>query len=346
MASRRRRGRALDGILLLDKPQGLSSNQALQRVKALYQAAKAGHTGSLDPLATGVLPLCFGEATKFSQYLLDADKVYDSTFVLGAHSSTGDAEGELTWGGDPSMLRALDQASIERAMCAFRGAIEQRPPMYSALKRNGQPLYALARRGIEVEREPRAVHIYAFELLALRHVAAEGAGDAVPQAVVQTHNITACATEEPAPAAAQSALQIDVRVHCSKGTYIRSLAEDLGAALGCGAYVGSLRRTRAGPFAIEQCIGLPVLQALAEAGEHTAMQQRLLPAEQALMQLPQVALSESAGFYLRQGQPVLVPNAPCDGMVRVALESGEFLGVGEILGDGRVAPRRLMVTGR
>lgn len=308
--ARRRRGRPVAGILVLDKPAGMSSNAALQHAKRLYDAAKAGHTGSLDPLATGVLPLCFGEATKFSQYLLDADKVYDSCFCLGERTSTGDAEGELL---ERRSATAVDSAALERAMAALRGPIMQLPPMYSALKRGGQPLYKLARAGQEVAREPRRVCIHRFELQALRR--GERCG-------------------------------IDVTVACSKGTYIRSLAEDLGAALGVGGHVASLRRRAVGPFTLDGAVSLEALEALAARGGPAALDALLRPVGDALGHLPQVSLPESSGFYLRQGQPVLVPNAPRDGMVRVALESGEFLGLGEILDDGRVAPRRLIVTGR
>ncbi|MDP4917359.1 MAG: tRNA pseudouridine(55) synthase TruB [Haliea sp.] len=307
---RQRKGRLLDGILLLDKPAGFSSNQALQRVKWLFFAAKAGHTGSLDPLATGVLPLCLGEATKFSQYLLDADKAYTSTFVLGERRTTGDAEGEVLATVDAS---ALTRQQVEQGLGAFRGEIEQIPSMYSALKHAGQPLYKLARKGEEVERSARSVVIHHLELLDFR----------------------------PGERA-----EVDVAIECSKGTYVRSIAEDLGAALGVGGYVSALRRTRAGPFTLEQCVALPALEALKEAEQVEDMDALLLPADTALEALPTVRLTESGGYYLRQGQPVLVPNAPHNGMVRVALETGEFLGVGEILDDGRVAPRRLIVTGR
>ncbi len=308
--ARRRRGRPVNGILVLDKPAGVSSNQALQMVKRLFFAAKAGHTGSLDPLATGVLPLCFGEATKFSQYLLDADKAYSSTFVLGTTTASGDSDGEVLEERDAS---AISEADVSNALEAFRGEIEQVPSMYSAIKRDGQPLYKLARQGIEVEREARQVTIKALELRAFR----------------------------PGPKA-----EVDVHVECSKGTYIRSLAEDLGQALGCGAHVSALRRTKAGPFSLEDSVGLPALESLKQNGELAQMDAFLQPEDTALGGLPLVKLTESGGFYLRQGQPVLVPNAPCNGIVRVALESGEFLGVGEILDDGRVAPRRLIVTGR
>ena len=188
------------------KPSGVSSNRALQIVKRLYGAAKAGHTGSLDPLATGVLPLCFGEATKFSQFLLDADKVYSSTFVLGTVTDTGDAEGQVLEVRDGS---GITEADVSMALRAFEGEIEQIPPMYSALKQDGQPLYKLARQGVEVERKPRPVVIKRLELRAFR-------AGAKPEA--------------------------DIYLECSKGTYVRTLAEDLGLALGCGAHVGALRR--------------------------------------------------------------------------------------------------------
>lgn len=278
--------------------------------KRIYFAAKAGHTGSLDPLATGVLPLCFGEATKFSQFLLDADKAYESTFILGATTDTQDAEGTVVETTDASAITAAD---VESALEAFRGAIEQVPSMYSAIKHNGQPLYKLARQGLEVERKSRNVVIKTLELRDFR----------------------------PGERA-----QADVYVECTKGTYVRSLADDLGRALGCGGYVGALRRTQAGPFSLADSVTLSTLEALKAQEQSTEMDALLLPADAALGDMPQVVLSESGGFYIRQGQPVMVPNAPCNGMVRVALETGEFLGVGEILDDGRVAPRRLIVTNR
>lgn len=309
--ARRRRGRPVSGILVLDKPQGMSSNQALQVAKRLYFAAKAGHTGSLDPLATGVLPLCFGEATKFSQYLLDADKAYQSTFVLGTVTDSGDAEGEVLATNDAS---AISEADVVKALEAFRGAIEQVPPMFSAIKQNGQPLYKLARQGIEVERKSRQVMVHQLELRDFR-----GNGEQA---------------------------EVDIYLECSKGTYVRSIAEDLGQALGCGAHVSVLRRTQAGPFSIEDSVSLNTLEGLKQNDELAQMDDLLLPADTAVKALPLVELAESGGFYLRQGQPVLVPNAPASGMVRVALETGEFLGVGEILDDGRVAPRRLVVNGQ
>ncbi|MCX2977725.1 tRNA pseudouridine(55) synthase TruB [Candidatus Marimicrobium litorale] len=305
--ARRRRGRPVDGILVLDKPQGLSSNQALQKAKHLYFAAKAGHTGSLDPLATGVLPLCFGEATKFSQYLLDADKAYQSTFVLGVATASGDADSEVL---QERSVEGITEAGVAQALRAFEGEIEQVPSMYSAIKQNGQPLYKLARQGIEVEREARRVVISALRIDAFR------------------------GGERP---------EVDIYLECSKGTYVRSLAEDLGKALGCGAHVSALRRTKAGPFGLEHSHSLGTLEALKAREQLGEMDGLLSPPDAALGELPLVQLSESGGFYMRQGQPVMVPNAPRDGIVRVALETGEFLGVGEILDDGRVAPRRLVV---
>ena len=312
--ARRRRGRPIDGILVLDKPLGVSSNHALQSAKRLYFAAKAGHTGSLDPLATGVLPLCFGEATKFSQYLLDADKAYESTFELGTVRDTGDAEGKILETSDAS---GISESDVAQALKAFEGEIEQIPSMFSAIKQNGQPLYKLARQGKEVERKARRVVIKHLELVAFR------GGDSP-----------------------QDAPEVDVYLECTKGTYVRSLAEDLGQALGCGAFVSALRRTKAGPFGIEDSVTMSTLESLKANDQVPQMDEMLLPADTALKSLPLVELSESGGFYMRQGQAVQVPNAPCDGIVRVALETGEFLGVGEILDDGRVAPRRLIVTGR
>jgi tRNA pseudouridine55 synthase len=275
----------------------VSSNHALQRAKRLYDAAKAGHTGSLDPLATGVLPLCFGEATKFSQYLLDADKAYQSTFVLGVATETGDVEGAVIGTQDASHLSESD---VEQALQSFRGEIDQIPSMYSAIKHKGQPLYKLARKGQEVERKSRRVVIKRLDLCEFRP---------------------------------GSKAEVDVYIECTKGTYVRSLAEDLGAALGCGGHVSALRRTQAGPFTIDSCVTMETLEALREKEDLAAMDSLLLPSDAAIDTMPLVELTESAGFYIRQGQPVLVSNAPRSGMVRVALEDGEFLGVGEILDD-------------
>ena len=303
---RRRRGRPIDGILILDKPPGMTSNGALQRAKRLFNAAKAGHTGSLDPLATGVLPLCFGEATKFSQYVLDADKAYLSTVVLGVGTDTLDAEGSEVARADAA---AISAAGVANAIEGLTGEIEQTPPMYSAIKRDGQPLYKLARQGIEVERKTRIVTIHEFTLEAFRP---------------------------------GSCAEVDIAVRCTKGTYIRTLAESLGAALGVPAHVKTLRRSVAGPYALAQSVRLEALEALAEAGVEE-LDAQLLPMDGPLAGLPAVTLVESASYYLKQGQPVLVPNGPRDGMVRAYGGDGLFLGIGEMLDDGRLAPRRLVV---
>ena len=296
----------INGLLLVHKPRDLTSNAVLQQVKRLFHAKKAGHTGSLDPLATGMLPLCFGEATKFSQFLLDADKGYATTIVFGCSTTTGDAEGEVTEERDAS---ALNEQALLDAMAGFEGEIDQVPSMYSALKQNGRPLYELARKGIEVERKARRITIYHLELVAFR----------------------------PGERA-----EADVVVTCSKGTYIRSLAEDLGRVLGLGGHVSALRRTHAGPFDLSQAVTLPALEALKQEEAVEAMDALLLPVELALPQLPMVSLGESAGYFLLQGQAVQVPKAPTEGLVGLKLEDGRFVGVGEIMDDGRVAPRRLV----
>lgn len=306
--ARRRRGRPIDGVLVVDKPAGITSNGCLQRAKNALYAAKAGHTGSLDPLATGVLPLCFGEATKLSRFLLDADKSYTSTFVLGVTTNTGDADGEQLSVDDAS---ALTRAQVERALEQFRGEIEQIPSMYSAIKHQGKPLYKLAREGIEVERKPRRVTIHTLELLDF----------------------------QPGRQA-----RLDVSVSCSKGTYVRSLAEDLGQVLGCGAHVSALRRTGSGPFGLDQCVSLETIEALAEAREFDELNGLLLPVDSVLVDMPTVVLPQDSGYYIRQGQPVLAPNMPTAGFVRIVEDNGEFLGVGEIIDDGRLAPRRLMAS--
>lgn len=288
----------------MDKPAGISSNDVVQQAKRLFGAQKVGHTGSLDPLATGVLPLCFGEATKFSQYLLDADKKYWAQVRLGITTETGDADGEVIAQADAS---SVTPAQAVAALETFVGEIEQIPSMYSALKHQGQPLYKLARKGIEVERAPRQVSIFSAELLQF------------------------------------SEASIELRVHCSKGTYIRSLAEDLGSALGCGAHVSALRRLAAGPYEEGQAT---TLAELCEANDMQEMDALLLPVSSAVGSWPAVRLHEDTAHYVRQGQPVQVAHAPTDGWVQIfeLAEEDRFLGVGEILTDGRVAPRRLVAN--
>ena len=304
--ARRKKGRQVDGLLVLDKPTGMSSNAALQHTKCLFGAAKAGHTGSLDPLATGVLPLCFGEATKFSQFLLDADKGYESTFVLGVGTDTADADGAVI---TLASAAHLAEDSVTRAMVMLTGAIEQVPPMYSALKVDGQPLYKRARAGEQVERAARPVEIYGFELLSF----------------------------EPG-----EQVRLGVKVRCSKGTYIRTLAEDLGAALGVPAHVSTLRRCQSGPFALDDCVTPEQLTAMKKSGTDTDLDALLQPIESCIQHLPRLSLSEAATFYIRQGQPVLVPNGPQSGMVRIADAGGLFLGVGDMRDDGKLAPKRLL----
>jgi tRNA pseudouridine55 synthase len=304
MGRRRAQGRNISGILLLDKPLGLSSNAALQRVKHLYRAAKAGHTGSLDPLATGLLPVCLGSATKISAFLLDADKRYRVRVRLGETTTTADAEGELI---RTAPTDGITQAAVTAALGSFLGTISQLPPMYSAVKHQGERLYKLARQGIEVERQPREITIFGIELLDM----------ALPE--------------------------VEFDVHCSKGTYVRTLAEDLGEMLGCGGHVVALRRTGVGPY-LESAGPLVTMAQLESLGEedYGAMDALLLPQDSALGHWPEVRLSEDACFYLRQGQAVLVPRAPTEGLVRLYDPSARFIGVGEILDDGMVQPKRLL----
>ena len=292
----------IHGILLLDKPTGITSNAALQTVKHLFCAKKAGHTGSLDPLASGMLPLCFGEATKFSQYLLDADKVYRVTAKLGCKTTTGDAEGEII---QQQPIPDLSREKLLLVLEKFKGSVQQIPSMYSALKYQGRPLYELARQGITIERKTRTVQIYAMTLLE------------------------------------QTADSFSLEVHCSKGTYIRTLVEDIGDALQCGAYVTALRRSSVAGNLEAQMVSLAILQNLQDP---TLLKNYLLPLESALMQWPALAISEASTFYLKRGQAVMVPQAPSTGLIRLTSESGNFLGIGEIIPDGRVAPRRLIAT--
>jgi tRNA pseudouridine55 synthase len=292
----------VNGILLLDKPIGMTSNAALQVVKRLFGARKAGHTGSLDPLATGLLPICLGEATKVSAYLLDADKRYWVRIRLGVTTATGDADGDVL---ETRPVAAVDAARLEQVLAGLRGESDQVPPMYSALRHQGQRLYQLAREGIEVERAPRRITLHALDALAIE-------GD-----------------------------QIELAVHCSKGTYVRTLAEDIGAALGCGAHVIGLRRTGVGPYTEAGMLTLDALRDQAEAEGAQALDRHLLPIVSALAHWPQVRLSADAAYYLRQGQAVVVPRAPTSGWLCLFADDGAFIGVGQVQDDGRVAPRRL-----
>jgi tRNA pseudouridine55 synthase len=307
MSKPRRPRRPVDGVLLLDKPQGLSSNQALQRVRHFYQADKAGHTGSLDPLATGLLPICLGEASKFTQYLLDADKVYRTRIRLGQRTTTGDAEGEVI---AEAPVPVLSAEIIESALARFRGAISQVPPMYSALKKDGRPLYELARQGIEVERAARQLMIYRLDVLP--------------------------------PETGQHSDELLLEARVSKGTYIRSLAEDIGEALGCGAHVVMLRRLSHGPFVAPTMVTLEQLEQTLSDGGHAAIDALLLPAWAGIATWPRIELSESTAYYLLQGQAVRVPGTPSEGSVLIFEEGGRFLGVGEIDDELCVAPKRLI----
>ena len=298
----RRPRRPVSGVLLLDKPVGWTSNAALQAVKHLYQAAKAGHTGSLDPLASGLLPICLGEATKLSGFLLNADKGYRFTCRLGVTTTTGDAEGEVV---AVRPVGPLSRESMEAALRRFVGTIRQIPPMYSALKHNGQPLYKLARKGMEVERAPREVTVRELRLLRL--------------------------DDE----------EFECELRCSKGTYVRTLATDLGEILGCGAHVTALRRTVVEPYDAARMVTLESLREWAEQGL-AVLDTKLLPSDSAVTQWPAVRVGGDAAFYLRQGQPVLAPRAPSQGWVRLYQDEQRFFGIGEILDDGRVAPRRLL----
>lgn len=303
MGRRRNRGRNISGVLLLDKPIGMTSNKALQEVKFLFKAAKAGHTGSLDPLATGLLPICFGEATKLSAFLLDADKHYRVRVKLGETTTTADAEGEVLETADPS---GVSEADVLALLGDFMGEQQQLPPMYSAIKHQGERLYKLARQGVEVEREPRTIHVHALNLLSF----------GLPE--------------------------FELDVHCSKGTYVRTLAEDIGKRLGCGAHVVGLRRTGVGPYDDSAMVTLEQVQSAFADKRFQEMDDWLLPLESALAEWPEVKLTPDAAFYMQQGQPILVPNAPTSGWVRLYANQTDFLGVGQILEDGRVAPKRLM----
>lgn len=303
MGRRKRRGRAVHGIVLLDKPAGATSNGALQTVKRLFDAQKAGHTGSLDPLATGLLPICLGEATKVSAYLLDADKHYRFTVRFGERTDSGDADGEIIERRTPG---PLDRTMIERALAGFVGEIEQVPPMYSAIKRDGRPLYEYARRGESVEREGRPTQIHDLQLIA----------------------IDGC--------------DVELAVHCAKGTYVRTLAEDIGAALGCGGHVIALRRTGTGPFVDPEMVTLEQLREAAERAGSTALDGWLESTDTALAEWPRVEVAPGIAEFLRQGQAVQVPKAPAHGVLRLYETGGGFIGMGHIQDDGRVAPKRLM----
>jgi tRNA pseudouridine55 synthase len=310
--ARRKKGRRIDGVFLLDKPQGISSNAALQKVKRLYDAAKAGHTGALDPLATGMLPICLGEATKFSQFLLDSDKRYITTAKLGIRTDSSDADGEVI---ETKPVPELDRDALNDLIQAkFSGEIEQVPSMFSALKHNGQPLYKLARKGEKVEVKPRQVSIYEIKLLDLR------------------------------------ADEVDLEVHCSKGTYIRSIVEDLGLALGCGAHVSMLRRLAVATYDRNAMLTLDQLNEIAQQRESDqsleCIQMRLdallLPPWSAVESLPSIELPADLANRLLQGQR-LGELFSERGLVRLFADQ-RFLGMAEVDDEGRLRARRLLDT--
>ena len=308
----RKHARAVNGILLLDKPLEVSSNGILQRVRWLYQAQKAGHTGALDPLASGLLPICFGEATKFSQFLLDTDKTYQVTAKFGVRTTTSDSEGELI----SEKPVKFSQAELEQALHAFRGDIMQVPTMFSALKYQGQPLYRYARQGIEVPREARPISIFRFELLALH-----------------------------ADSAASTA-SADFIVHCSKGTYIRTLIDDLGEKLGCGAHVAKLHRTQVGPFQAAQMISPEQLTALAEqchhSGDFTALDELLLPMDAGIASMAKIQLTATEQHRLQHGQSCQVDMADI-AAIKLHGPQDTFFGIGQIE-QGVLSSRRLLNT--
>lgn len=296
---RRNSRHKLDGVLLLDKPVGVTSNGALQAAKRLLNAAKAGHTGTLDPMASGLLPLTFGEATKFSQMLLDADKTYEATVALGVETDTGDAEGRAI----ASLPVDVTMEGLASVVAGFVGEIEQIPPMYSALKRDGKPLYEYARAGIEVERAPRKVRIHALKLLD------------------------------------SGAERFRIRVECSKGTYIRTLAIDIGRVLGCGAHLSALRRTAIGPFQIDSAVSLASL----EAGSAEQRKAFLAPADLLLQHLPRLELDAEQVGAIVQGRTLNAMDGD-SGLVRL-YGNERFLGLGEFRSSGELSPKRLIATG-
>ncbi|WP_299878534.1 tRNA pseudouridine(55) synthase TruB [uncultured Cocleimonas sp.] len=302
----RRKGNDVDGILLLDKPLGRSSNNALQKVRYLFQAKKAGHTGSLDPLATGVLPICFGQASKVTPYLLDADKSYRCTAQLGITTTTGDKEGEVL---QEREVTSFSEDDVEAVLETFRGPIQQIPPMYSALKHNGQPLYKLARQGIDIKRKPRDVTIHELVLIEK--------------------------TED--------TITLDVR--CSKGTYIRTLAQDIGEALGFGAHLSMLRRTHVSPFNCDKLYTIEDIEKLAEEGK---LEEALLPIDTALQELPSLNLSEEETKLLRNGIKVKKAGTPDSDMIRLYNQNDTFIGIGRQSKNEndeiQIAPRRMMNT--
>ncbi|ENQ8747487.1 tRNA pseudouridine(55) synthase TruB [Vibrio parahaemolyticus] len=308
--ARRRKGRPVNGVILLDKPTGISSNDALQKVKRIYFAEKAGHTGALDPLATGMLPICLGEATKFSQFLLDSDKRYRVIAKLGERTNTSDSDGEVV----ETRSVNVDLEKLEACIDKFRGESDQVPSMFSALKYQGKPLYEYARKGIEVPRESRKITVY--EIVLHRFESDE----------------------------------VEMEVHCSKGTYIRTIVDDLGEMLGCGAHVTMLRRTGVAKYPYEKMVTLEQLNELLEEAHRQEIAPRelldplLMPMDTAVEDLPEVNLIPELADMVQHGQPVQVSGAPTEGSLRLTMgEERLFIGVGEMNDDGKIAPKRLVV---
>ena len=315
--AKRRKGRPINGVLLLDKPYEMSSNHALQAVKRIYFAQKAGHTGALDPLATGMLPVCLGEGTKFSQFLLDTDKTYQVVAKLGIRTTTSDADGEVV----SEKPVAVSDEQLDEALASFRGTTKQVPSMYSALKYKGQPLYKYAREGIEVPREARNITVFNLELLEFD----------------KEHD------------------EVELEIHVSKGTYIRTIVDDLGELLGCGAHVANLRRLAVGEYPIEKMVTLKQLEDLLEKAQSEEISPSelldplLLPMQSAVKGMPAVYVDDMSANFLRHGNPVQGHKAPSEGSVQVYIgedendETAEFIGVGFINDDGLVAPKRIVV---
>ncbi|GKW42075.1 tRNA pseudouridine(55) synthase TruB [Pectobacterium parvum] len=310
MSRPRRRGRDVHGVLLLDKPQGVSSNDVLQKVKRIFNANRAGHTGALDPLATGMLPICLGEATKFSQYLLDSDKRYRVIARLGQRTDTSDADGNVI----EERAIGFSATDLDQALEGFRGTTQQVPSMYSALKYQGRKLYEYARQGLTVPREAREITVYELQFIRWE-------GD-----------------------------ELELEIHCSKGTYIRTIIDDLGEKLGCGAHVIYLRRLQVATYPTERMVTLEQLAALAEQAQtqedplSLSLDPLLMPMESPVIDFPEVNLTPVVAGYLKLGQAVQAANTPLDGMVRITEgDEHKFIGMGEIDSDGRVAPRRLVV---
>ena len=310
--ARRRKGRPIDGVILVDKPTGISSNDTLQKVKRIFFAQKAGHTGALDPLATGMLPICFGEATKFSQFLLDSDKRYRVIAKLGERTDTSDSDGEVV----QTREVKVDRGQLERCIAKFRGTTDQIPSMYSALKYQGRKLYEYAREGIEVPRESRKITVYSVELLRF------------------------------------SNNEVEMELHVSKGTYIRTIVDDLGEMLGCGAHVTYLRRTGVSNYPVERMVTIEQLEALLEQakGQDIApselLDPLLLPMDTAVQDLPEVNIIPQIAIFVRNGNPVNAGRVPAEGtQVRITVgEEREFIGVGVIDREGMLAPKRVVVN--